>query len=482
MGAAGEHLNSGELDSIAKQILTEPHDYGGHIWAHCPWHVEDTPGGAFYYTPGKDFGYCHSCGTSGDLINIYQSIHGLENSAAFKEFFSKFRPDVLKGSGELSSFKRTPRMPREQSGQEYEPKHYQDPEEIWQEKAKRLIAWGQQHLERNQEIRNWLAARGIDMEMARKFKLGWNPGERGKDIFRERSSWGLQEEYKENGKPKKLWIPQGLIIPYMDNESILRIRVRRFTSQENELRYYMIPGSTPRMMLIERANTETGLPQGAVAVETELDAIMLHRFVGDLVDIIGLGSSSSKPDEAAYQLLQECNCILLALDFDQAGAKAAEWWNNHFPDISSLWPVPYGKDAGDALQKGLDIRQWILSGLPPAWNFGPSFEQVEKSVEKPQELSPNQENGNAVDDLDIPDTIKELYHLLDQYPAAIEVAQNGSVHLRENPVKALEYWELSKRISDLVFGDDYVIDFLHFQAKRLGRIINRNNLLEGVNE
>ena len=477
-------MNSGELEGIAKQLLTNPNDYGGHIWAHCPWHVEDTPGGAFYYTPEKDFGYCHSCGASGDLINVYQSLHGLDNPAAFKEFFTKFKPEVLSRS-DLSSFRRTPRMPQERTGQSFEPKEYQNPEQLWQDKAKKLIAWGQKQLEHNLEIQNWLAERGIDLETARKFKLGWNPGERGKDIFRERSGWGLPVEYKENGKAKRLWIPRGLIVPYMDSSNILRIRIRRFTENENDMRYYMLPGSSPRMMLIPRKEKGSELPQGTVAVETELDAIMLHRYVGDLVHVVGLGSSSAKPDQDAYQLLQECSTILLAPDFDQAGAKAAEWWNVHFPDLSILWPVPYGKDPGDAMQKGLDIRQWIIAGLPPAWSYGPSFEQVDKSAKNSEQNYNQTEQGKgekAVDDLNIPDSIKELYNLMQQYPVAVEVSQKGGLHLRENPVKALEYWEVSKRISDLVFGDDYVIDFLHFQARRLGRMINKDNLLDGVQE
>lgn len=33
----------------------------------------------------------------------------------------------------------------------------------------------------------------------KEFRLGWNPGEAGKDLYRQRESWGLETVLKENG-------------------------------------------------------------------------------------------------------------------------------------------------------------------------------------------------------------------------------------------------------------------------------------------
>jgi hypothetical protein len=54
---------------------------------------------------------------------------------------------------------------------------------------------------------------------------------------------------------------------------------------------------------------------------------------------------------------------MVALDVDQAGAQAWQWWKTTFPDCER-WPVPKGKDPGEAFEAGVDIREWVVAGLP----------------------------------------------------------------------------------------------------------------------
>lgn len=39
------------------------------------------------------------------------------------------------------------------------------------------------------------------------------------------------------------------------------------------------------------------------------------------------------------------------------------WWRDRYPQ-AKLWPVPAGKDPGEAFAKGVDIREWLRGGCP----------------------------------------------------------------------------------------------------------------------
>ena len=378
MGVAAEHLDQATRADIARRCLSEPREHGAEIWAHCPWHVESSPGNAFSYNPGTDLAYCNSCGGRGDLVDVYGGVRGMDKAEAYREFLAEFLPDQLRRK---SSYRQTPKMPREQGGQaEYQARQAKDPEARWRGKAERLVSWAAEHLEHSPEKLSWLQGRGIGKAAAVRHGLGWCPGERGKDIYRERPSWGLPVQMNpRTGKEKPLWIPIGLTIPIFRHGRLHRVRIRRF--QQDELpKYYWIPGSGDAPMLLRRSG-EAQLPDAVVVVEAELDAIMIHEHAGDLVHVISLGTLQGKPsDEKSYRLCKEAAAVLLALDFEaahgsqltadsqkeDAGAKtgkALQWWRDRFPQ-AEYWPAPEGKDPGEAYQAGCDIRCWIKDGLP----------------------------------------------------------------------------------------------------------------------
>ena len=88
---------------------------------------------------------------------------------------------------------------------------------------------------------------------------------------------------------------------------------------------HVLPGSSPAPMTI-------GIPyeNTAIIVESELDAFLLCQEIDRPVFIVALGSTSIKPDSAiAKELvsrLNDCPVVLLALDSDTAGGKAARQW------------------------------------------------------------------------------------------------------------------------------------------------------------
>lgn len=102
----------------------------------------------------------------------------------------------------------------------------------------------------------------------------------------------------------------------------------------------------------------------AVIVESELDALLLSQEAGDLAGVVALGNAQAKPDRITHEALTRATVILVSLDTDTAGAKAAwGFWPATYGDKARRWPTPIGKDPSDAWGKGLDIGAWIQAGI-----------------------------------------------------------------------------------------------------------------------
>jgi hypothetical protein len=308
---------------------------------------------------GKDCGgkyWCRMCKKSGDAIQFLRDFEGMSFIDAvhvlgrdLKEF-----DDVRPRNGS--------RKP------EWEPNKYESPEKLWTEKATKFVSWGYEQLFANPDVMAWLKARGIDPDQAARYGLGWNPGEKGGPLFRSREDWGLSKQINGSGGKVPLGLPIGLIIPTYVNNELWRVRVRRPDPLPQRAdgtkwpRYHFVPGSRACTMVLDPER------RGHVIVESELDAILISQAAGDLVSGAALGSVSVKPDERTYKKLKSSLQILVAIDFDKAGAGAWPWWQEHFPDCER-WPVPKAKDPGDAFKAGVDVREWIKAGLPPVFGI-----------------------------------------------------------------------------------------------------------------
>lgn len=348
-------MNTLDLASKKVNLKKVASTNGGEWQGPCP-----SCGGndRFHVWPNQNEGkggyWCRGCEKAGDNIQFLIDFEGMnfKEACAYLNITmadrpADFTPSRTKGCNPL-----------------FQPVQHSSPAALWQEKAGKFVTWAQENLKSNKFTLTWLADRGITAVAAEQAKLGWNPGEDGKDIYRARKAWGLQEILKDDGKPRALWIPRGLVIPYCPPPAgvaqsagggvIQRIRIRR---PEGEPRYYVVPGSAMPVMIIGRDR------RAFVVVESELDAIACAAAC-PLAGAIALGSVSAKPDAATFAILKGALQILNALDYDRAGAKAMEWWTDQF-DKCDRWPTPQGKDPGEAYALGIDLNSWIEEGLPP---------------------------------------------------------------------------------------------------------------------
>ena len=318
-----------DLDGIklAKQSYRE-------YSAPCPW-----CGGSdrFRVWPIENGGrfWCRVCNRSGDMVKYHMLSTGMHYSAACYDL--GLEPRFRFRHANMNKFEKAVPPPLS-----------------WRCQAAEFIEKAHSMLmsPKGARMRSWLAERGIHEQSIIKIRLGINPADR----YFNRSAWGLKEEVNENtGNPKTIWIPAGLVIPCHVSGDPIRIRVRRNGSKESG-RYVTVSGSGKQPMRLGRLNR-------VILVESELDAILISQMAGDLASAVALGSVSVRPDAETHDFLKTAEIIILSLDFDEAGARNGTWWSRQYGPKIKLWPVPTGKDPGEAYQAGVNLRIWVRIGL-----------------------------------------------------------------------------------------------------------------------
>jgi len=280
---------------------------------------------------------CRGCGASGDAVNFLMKRKSLSFIEAVKQL--GIDPGIMPDHTIRRSWTPSPAKT--------------PPCELWQGKAKALVVHCSEQLQGNSGVLKWLDdGRGLTMETIRASRLGWNP----KDIFLNREEWGLPSEISQKtGQQKKLWIAQGLVVPFCLDAVVLRIRIRRSEPPEKGSRYIAVSGSYMGAM-VHWQDQDT-----VVIVESELDALLISQECGDLVGVIGLGSAALKPDSELHRRLMNAKTVLCSLDSDVPGAKAVRFWKQ-YPGFKR-WLTIRGKDATEQWRAGIAVRLWIEAAL-----------------------------------------------------------------------------------------------------------------------
>jgi DNA primase len=260
----------------------------------------------------------------------------------------------------------------------WEPRVTAAPGDTWQAKARKLVDDSVHNL---WDIYDKLALdflikkRGLTEATIKEFSLGCI-------LFDQREpapEWGLEEVLKDAGKAKKLWFPRGHVIPLCTGDQVLRVRIRRPKSA-GDPRFFLVRGSDTRAMILG-----TDKPV-SIVVESELDALLLYQEVGALVNVVALGSAQIRPDQQTADLFNQSQLILVSLDADPAGAAESwGWWKKHYLQ-ARRWPPLGGKDIGDMLAAGVNIRTWIEAGLT-------EYKDVAAQPERPLHLAGAEEES-----------------------------------------------------------------------------------------
>lgn len=316
---------------------------GGEWAGPCPWcggtdrfrcwpeHPSGAVGGRYM---------CRGCGQKGDGIQFLRDHEGMSYQDACRALQVSPRPLQTNRTAHRS-------IP-------WKPKPTMAPAEIWQHQAASFVAECSSNMIPESEGMTYAESRGLTADTVAKLKIGWNTMER----FENREAWGLPPEKNANGNPKKVWLPAGFVIPSHRKSGIVALKIRRsaWTPEVNMPKYVAVAGSVPGIAL----GGASGKP--VIVVESEIDAVLVHQEAHGLVGALALGTASGKPDADTFAYLQAAPCILVALDFDEAGIKAFPWWREHFKH-SKAWPTPEGKDVGDLASTPGYVRAWIQAAF-----------------------------------------------------------------------------------------------------------------------
>jgi hypothetical protein len=346
----------------------------------------------FLVWPDKGRFHCRGCGKTGDLVTLLREFADMSCPDAHESAgqsctaincpaWEKCRIGA-RANGEAPKRKQRESLqaPVPQQERSFTPDHADSPQDKWQQQAAALIEKAHAALLAAADQLAYLAKRGLPLEAVKQYRLGWLPENR----YPKREAWGLPTECKPDGTPKKMLLPEGILIPFFaaDN-SPHRLRIRRSHPRLNDPRYYWVPGSGNDVPVI---GPETA--RGVVVIESDLDSLMVRWQCRDLdICTLPLGTVSAKPKDRAFAVCESALAILVALDCEprtnertgqpeNPGGQAAKWWEQQWTR-AQRWPVPDAKDPGEYFEAGGDIRAWVLAGLPPVF-------KIKKDAPKPQ--------------------------------------------------------------------------------------------------
>lgn len=347
------------------------------------------------------------CGKGGDLISWFTEVEGM----TFREACAELKIE----GGKARRGYRPLKMPKAACDIAFIPKEYQAPAETWQLAATKLAMDAYSRLCETPAILAYLARRGLPQAAVDKYGLGYVEGEGNhpESLFRARAAYGLPAKIGQNGMPVRAFrIPRGIVIPVWGNGGrVLRIRIRRRDIDRDKAnpkdpKYLLVPQpeqpySAPLMLPPDDMAPDLAT---WVVTEAELDAMAVHHACHGQIGAISILTAKGKPDKVAHELLSRAARILVALDADEdkadganPGAEAWLWWKQTYPQ-ARLWPVPVGKDPGEAFACGVDLADWISHGSPlfrarnapglfQKQNSGQECGNMGKSPEKPVEVA-----------------------------------------------------------------------------------------------
>lgn len=417
---------------------------------------------------GEGSWWCRGCDAGGDCIQYLMDYRRMGFREAAGIMGRKLEPQ---GAKPLSP-------PRRPVARSWEPEVMREPSERWRQKAGELVAEAHAALLKKPDQLAYLEGRGLPLEAVKRYRLGWLH----RDAYRARTSWGLPHEMNpKTGKPKKLWIPMGLVIPIYRDGKLHRLRVRRpKPGKFGPKKYCWVPGSGNGTMVLSPE------ARAFVAVEAELDAMLCDFATGGEVGALGLGTISAKPDVATHAILSGSLCILNALDFDHVAPDAdtaearreaerkmnqqrrvRDWWQRTY-EHAERWPVPEGKDPGEAFERGVIISDWIRAALPPVMLMpqAPAPKPVPEKEAEAQPVAPvPQRLSSPLEQLvssPIPDVPMAKLQMLEQLLCltGISLTFTTGQFPFDIPEEFQDSESVIKRLKELCYLDDDVGEYL----------------------
>ncbi|MEM1109853.1 MAG: DNA primase [Planctomycetota bacterium] len=360
----GEHVN---LRPKGKEFL-----------GLCPFHDDKSP--SMHVSPQKQIYKCFSCGAGGDAFTFVMDYHKMD----FVE--------SLKFLADKAGIELTPWRPDGQGGDS------QGPTE-----RKRIAAANDQavsffklllkHEKYGAEARAYLERRGVSAEMIETFGIGYAPDRWDGLVTMVRDrGWDKQGfELAQLIRPRKTgdgdfdFLRHRLVFPIFDAIGRPIAFGGRKLREEDEPKYL----NSPETPLFNKSATLYGLhaakkpiidSKTAVIVEGYTDVIACHQ-AGANNAVAALGTALTA--EHVRELRRYCELVILVMDGDAAGQKAADRAVEVFltGDLDvSIAVLPGGQDPDELLKAGgLDAWNEVLDRAEDALGF--AFGRVQAKMD-----------------------------------------------------------------------------------------------------
>lgn len=315
----------------------------------CPFHPEKTP--SFHVNPEKRMFKCFGCGESGDAITFVKKAKKLDFVDAVRDLAMRYGVALIETESERGEYdKRSTMMLLYEQAAEYFSRLLEDPREG-------LIA------------REYLERRGIDAELAARFRLGYAPSVwDGLLRYLSQSAQVTNDTLFEAGLARRKpdsdhcydYFRNRLMIPVLDDQG----RVIAFggrTLGDDQVKYLNSP-ETPlytkgeHLFALNQAKDSIRERDAVIVVEGYFDAITSHAF-GFTNTVAALGTALTERQGKLLVRYTDSRRVLLCFDADNAGAKAVERGMEVLSNIAEgvgiemrVVRVPGAKDPDECLR------------------------------------------------------------------------------------------------------------------------------------
>lgn len=171
-------------------------------------------------------------------------------------------------------------------------------------------------------------------------RIGFNP-------HSHKAQWG----------PVEVWLPAGIVIPWVIDGAIWRVNIRRLDGSEPK---YISPKGWANG-LFNADKLKPGCT--AVLVEGEFDALTIEQEQPHPIKYVPVATGSTGGSRIYRWVgkLALCSSVIVAFDGDEPGEQAAAWWLDALPRAIRKRPTQH--DVSDMLSTGEDIHAWLQSHL-----------------------------------------------------------------------------------------------------------------------
>lgn len=340
------------VEVVSEHLQLKPAG-SGSFKALCPFHGEKSP--SFYVSRAKQIWHCFGCDKGGDVFSFLMEMEGMSFPEVMRHLGKKYGVEIP----------------------EYRPNPNSNEKEFLLEMHEIATKFYETLLhehERGGKARSYISARGIDAELAKKFRLGYAPDswEALAKFLRKRGytdqrivSAGLGKN-KRSGSGVIDQFRDRLMIPLMGPRGRVLGYTGRSLNEDSEKAgpKYL---NTPETLIYHKSDVLFGFSLAKTAirhagsvivVEGNLDVVASHKAG---VENVIASSGTALTESQLRQLKKQTSKILFSFDADAAGFAAAQRGirlaqEMGFDVAVISIPSDLGKDPDDVVQK--DPKAW----------------------------------------------------------------------------------------------------------------------------